>query len=240
MRSASQSKTSRTFAFCRLLNDFKLIPRLKRIKYEKLYLPDKGMAAQFPNLAGVLTRPIRWQFIEHQYDEMVKSTVAMKYGDATAESILKRFSSVNATHPTYKALIELGKVEKTIFLCDYLPSVELQIETGEALNVVENWNGTNDFIFYGRQGKFQTNDPLEMEVSMLCLHLLQNCLMLINTILLERTIEQHAMVGALTDRDRRALTPLFCVRSASHPKGMVISTLMGCLNSILIRLLFYR
>ena len=44
---------------------------------------------------------------------------------------------------------------------------------------------------------------------MLCLHLLQNCLMLINTILLERTIEQHSMVDTLTDRDRRALTPLF-------------------------------
>ncbi len=48
-----------------------------------------------------------------------------------------------------------------------------------------------------------------MEVSMLCLHLLQNCLMLVNTILLERTIEQHAMVDMLTDRDRQALTPLF-------------------------------
>lgn len=33
--------------------------------------------------------------------------------------------------------------------------------------------------------------------------------MLINTILLERTIEQHAMVDMLTDRDRQALTPLF-------------------------------
>ena len=205
----SHGQSEVAFAFCRLLNDFKLVPRLKRIKYEKLYLPDRGMVSQFPNLAGVLTRPIRWQLIEPQYDEMVKSTVAMKYGDATAEAILKRFSSVNATHPTYKALIELGKVEKTIFLCDYLSSVELQQETREALNVVENWNGTNDFIFYGRQGKFQTNDPLEMEVSMLCLHLLQNCLMLVNTILLERTIEQHAMVDTLTDRDRQALTPLF-------------------------------
>jgi len=33
--------------------------------------------------------------------------------------------------------------------------------------------------------------------------------MLVNTILLERTIEQHAMVDTLTDRDRQALTPLF-------------------------------
>ena len=121
----SHGQSEVAFAFCRLLNDFKLVPRLKRIKYEKLYLPDTGMADQFPNLAGVLTRPIRWQFIERQYDEMMKNTVAMKYGDATAESILKRFSSVNATHPTYKALIELGKVSsfRLRFCKDFNPRI---------------------------------------------------------------------------------------------------------------------
>jgi len=49
---------------------------------------------------------------------MMKATVAMKYGDATADAILKRYSSINSKHPTYKALLELGKVEKTIFSID--------------------------------------------------------------------------------------------------------------------------
>ena len=153
-----------------------------------------------------------------QYDEMIKATVAMKYGDATAEAILKRFSSINVQHPTYEALVELGKVEKTIFLCNYLPSLEQKIEVQEGLNVVENWNGANDFIFYGRRGKLSTNDPQEMEISILCLHLLQNCLTLINTILLERTIEQQGIGDKLTDEDRRALTPLF--HGHINPYGM--------------------
>ena len=151
----------------------------------------------------------RWQFIEQQYDEMMKSTVAMKYGDATAEAILRRFSSINVTHPTYQALVELGKAEKTIFLCNYLPSTEVKHEVQEGLCVVENWNGVNDFIRYGRGGRFETNSPLEMEISMLSLHLLQNCLTLINTILMQQTIEQHDFEARLTLEDRRALTPLF-------------------------------
>jgi TnpA family transposase len=185
------------------------MPRLKGIKRERLYLPDRGMAKQFPNLAGVLTRPIRWDIMNQQYDEMMKATVAMKYGDATADAILKRYSSINSKHPTYKALLELGKVEKTIFLCNYLPSPEIKGEVQAGLNVVENWNGGNDFIFYGRGGKFETNNPEEMEISMLCLHLLQNCLILINTILLEQTIEQKNLYDLLSEVDRRALTPLF-------------------------------
>ena len=207
----SHGQSEVAFAFCRLLNEFKLMPRLKHIKYERLYLPDTGMANEFPNLAGVLTRPIQWEIMNQQYDEMMKATVAMKYGDATADAILKRYSSINYQHPTYKALLELGKVEKTIFLCNYLPSPEQKGEVQAGLNVIENWNGANDFIFYGRGGKFETNNPEEMEISMLCLHLLQNCLILINTLLLEQTIQQEKLNDLLSDEDLRALTPLFHV-----------------------------
>jgi TnpA family transposase len=100
---------------------------------------------------------------------MVKSTVAVKRGTATSEAILKRYNSYNVTHPTYKAFAEVGKAEKTIFLCDYLASREIQREVHEGLNVVENWNPTNDFICYGRQGELATNSREQQEVVTLSL-----------------------------------------------------------------------
>ena len=39
---------------------------------------------------------------------------------ADPEAILRRFTRSNVQHPTYKALAELGKAVKTIFLCRYL------------------------------------------------------------------------------------------------------------------------
>jgi TnpA family transposase len=112
-------------------------------------------------------------------------------------------------HPTYKALAEVGKAEKTIFLCDYLASQEIQREVHDGLNVVENWNATNDFICYGRQGELATNRREQQEVVTLSLQLLQNCLMLINTLLVEHTIEREGLWERLTVEDLRALTPLF-------------------------------
>jgi TnpA family transposase len=151
---------------------------------------------------------------------MVKSTVALKWGMASAEAILKRYNSYNRTHPTYKALAELGKAEKTIFLCDYLASRETQREVHEGLNVVENWNATNDFICYGRQGELATNSREQQEVVTLSLQLLQNCLMLINTILVERTIEEEGLWERLIPEDYRGITPFF--HGHINPYGQII------------------
>jgi TnpA family transposase len=205
----SHGQSEVAFAFCHLLGGVRLMPRLKRIKYERLYLPDKSMAGAFAHLAGVLSRPIHWELIQQQYDEMVKHAVVLKTGTATPEAILKRFNSYNVTHPTYKALAELGKVEKTIYLCEYLSSLELRYEVQEGLNVVERWNAANDFLCYGRQGILATNSREQQEISTLALQLLQNCLMLINTLLVERTIAQHQLLDQLSEEDRRALSPLF-------------------------------
>jgi Tn3 transposase DDE domain len=62
---------------------------------------------------------------------------------------------------------------------------------------------------YGRQGELATNSREQQEVVTLSLQLLQNCLMLINTLLVERTIEREGLWERLTTEDFRALTPLF-------------------------------
>lgn len=125
------------FAFCHLLG-FQLLPRLKNLKRQKLYRPTKGEPERFPNLQGILTRPINWELIEQQYDEMIKFATALRLGTADAESILRRFTRQNVQHPTYRALAELGKAVKTAFLCDYLRLESLRREVHEGLQVIES------------------------------------------------------------------------------------------------------
>ena len=115
----SHGQSEVAFAFCRLLG-FQLLPRLKGIHKQKLYRPEAGQPDDYPNLQPVLTRPINWELIRQQYDEMVKYATALRLGTAETEAILRRFTRTNVQHPTYKALAELGKAVKTIFLCRYL------------------------------------------------------------------------------------------------------------------------
>lgn len=60
------------FAFTHLLG-YRLLPRLKDIGLARLYRPDDQAA--YPGLETVLSRPIRWDLIQQQYDQMVFRTL---------------------------------------------------------------------------------------------------------------------------------------------------------------------
>jgi TnpA family transposase len=203
----SHGQSEVAFAFCHLLG-FALLPRLKAIARQKLYLPSVELRASLGNLDEILTRPIAWELIAQQYDEMVKFATALRERTAEPETILRRFTRSNVKHPTYKALAELGKVIKTMFLCAFLGSEELRREIHEGLNVVERWNGTNDFIFFGKGGEVATNRLEDQEIAALALHLLQVSLVYINTLMLQQVLGEPLWRSRMTERDMAALTPL--------------------------------
>jgi TnpA family transposase len=68
-----------------------------------------------------MTRQIRWELIEQNYDMLVKYATAIRVGTASTEAILRRFTR-NASHPVYQAMLELGRAQKTIFIARYLPT----------------------------------------------------------------------------------------------------------------------
>ncbi|MCE1227147.1 MAG: Tn3 family transposase [Geobacteraceae bacterium] len=202
----SHGQNAIAFAFCRLLG-FDLMPRLKGINRQKLYKAETGQ--DFPNINPVMAaKAINWELIEEQLDTMVKHAAALKLGMADAESLLRRFSRSNIQHPAYKALAELGKAIKTIFLCRYLNSEELRREIHVGLNVVESWNSTNGFIYYGKRGEISTNRKDNQEMGLLCLHLLQASMVYINTLMIQQVLEEPGWSERMTPRDLAALSPL--------------------------------
>ncbi len=149
---------------------------------QKLYQREPGKAKRLRQLAtdseqanwlglhGACS-PIRW----------AKYATALRRRTVEIKAILRRFTKKNVQHPTYKAFAKLGKVIKTIFLCRYLHDEVLRREINEGLNIVEEWNGATDFVFFARRGEMESNYHEDHEVSMLVLHLIQNYMAYINT-----------------------------------------------------------
>ena len=68
------------------------------------------------------------------------------------------------------------------------------------------------FIFFARRGEMVSNRREDHEISMLALHLLQNCMVYINALMLQQVLVQPQWSVKLTARDLRALTPLIWER----------------------------
>ena len=194
------------FAFSYLLG-FDLMPRLANLRNQKLSRSEIANYKKYKNLKSIFANVIDWNLIKEQYSEMVKHAIAMKEGFADAESILRKFTRNSLQHPTYKALAELGKAIKTIFICKYLMHESIRREIHEGLNVVELWNCVSKFVFYGRSGEISSNHYKHQELSVLSLHLLLLSVVYINTLLIQQVIYENK-IDYLTLEDKRAITPL--------------------------------
>ncbi len=102
------------FGITRLLG-FELLPRIKQINKVRLYRPATGQPDAYPQLTPALTCRIRWDLVEQNYDQMIKYATAIRQGAASTEAILRRFTR-SASHPTYQAMLEVGRAQRTIFV----------------------------------------------------------------------------------------------------------------------------
>jgi Tn3 transposase DDE domain len=65
-----------------------------------------------------------------------------------------------------------------------------------------------------------TNRQKDMELTMLCLHLLQICMVYINTLMIQQVLAERLWAKRLTREDLRALSPL--IYAHVNPYGIFL------------------
>ncbi len=143
----------------RLLN-VGLLPRIKQINRVRLYRPNAGEPGTYSNLQPALTRRIRWDVINANYDQVIKYATAIRTGTASTEAILSRFTRA-AAHPAYQAMLEIGRAQRTLVVARYLLDRDRQREIEEELNVTnggKRWRWPRS-VFGSSRRRWCTSTP---------------------------------------------------------------------------------
>lgn len=114
------------------LSGFDLCPRLRDLAERKLYLP-RGMDAP-DGLGRVIISDVSLKAIRGGWDELLSVTASIHSGRVSAPVMLQRLGSAAKGDPIHRAADQLGRLLRTVFLCDYFSSPDFRREMHTVLN----------------------------------------------------------------------------------------------------------
>lgn len=125
-----------------------VLPRLKNLRERKLYVP-RGITVP-DNLKEVVDQNVSLRAIERQWDELVRLAASIETGIVTADVALAHFASAAAVgEPLQRAADQLGRLLRTIFLCDYLSNEAFRRELHRILGHGESVHQLQRVIYFG-------------------------------------------------------------------------------------------
>lgn len=123
--------TDQVFGLTHLLG-FRFAPRLRDLVDSKLYAI--GKSSDFPKLEKLLRGQINTKIIQENYDDVLRLAHSIREGTVSASLIMGKIGSYARQNSLATALREMGRIEKTILILDYLSSEALRRKIHRGLN----------------------------------------------------------------------------------------------------------
>jgi TnpA family transposase len=138
------------FILCAMLG-FRFCPRLRD-------LPDRKLAAIEPataykDLDGLIGRRVKADVIREHWGEILRLVASLQAGTVLPSAMLRRLAAYQRQNQLDLALQELGRVERTLFMLDWLESPELRQRCQAGLNKSEQRHALAQVICTFKQGR---------------------------------------------------------------------------------------
>jgi len=167
---------------------FDLCPRLARLKKRRLYLP-RGLDVP-PILQPIVAETVSRRAISRGWDGLLRLGASVKHGWYPATEALDRFGSAAAGDPVYEAGDELGKLLRTLYLCDFLSNPSFRGDILDLLNQGEAVHSLQRAIHNGGITAKHGRTTEQLAVISGALTLLANIVMAWNTYRMQAVIDQ--------------------------------------------------
>jgi len=199
--------TDHVFGLMHLLG-FRFAPRIRDLGDTKLFIP-KGDAAYDALKPMISSDRLNIKQIRAHWDEILRLSTSIKQGAVTASLMLRKLGGYPRQNGLAVALRELGRIERTLFILDWLQSVELRRRVQVGLNKGEARNALARAVFFYRLGEIRDRSFEQQRYCASGLNLVTAAIVLWNTVYLERaTSALHGNGKALDDTLLQYLSPL--------------------------------
>lgn len=198
--------TDHVFALMHLLG-FRFAPRIRDLGDTKLYVPQPAPA--YPALGALIGGTLNLKPVRRLWDDLLRLATSIKQGTVTASLMLRKLGSYPRQNGLAVALRELGRIERTLFILDWLQNVELRRRVHAGLNKGEARNALARAVFFNRLGEIRDRSFEQQRYRASGLNLVVAAIVLWNTVYLERatkTLRRHGQ--AVDDNLLPFLSPL--------------------------------
>jgi len=180
--------TDHVFALTALLG-YKFAPRIRDLFKLKFY--SIGPIDDFGKVNTLFKGRIDTKLIEDNWDEILRAAASIRHGITSASLLMRKLASYPKQNQLAKALAELGKIERTIFLLQWLQDPKMRRRTMIGLNKGENVNAVEKILFFGRKGEFWDRKFEDQCNRASCLGLLVSGVGAWNSVYLPIAIEEY-------------------------------------------------
>jgi TnpA family transposase len=192
----------------------KLMPRMRTWNDVTLYRVDRHTT--YEHIGRLLTQVVDWDLIERYWQDMMQVVLSIQAGKVLPSMLLKKLGVYSRQNHLYKAFSEVGRVERTIFLLEYMSDPAMRQHIRAETTKVESYNMFTDWIAFGGP-VIRSGDPVEQEKRIKYRDLVANAVMLHNVV---------DMTNALYDlqQDGVSITPELVARLSPYVERVANSS----------------
>ena len=190
--------TDHVFALMHLLG-YRFAPRIRDLGDTKLFIP-KGNASYDALKSMISSDRLKIKQVRTHWDEVLRLATSIKKGTVTASLMLRKLGSYPRQNGLAVALREFGRIERTLFILDWLQNTELRRRVHAGLNKGEARNALARAVFVHRLGEIRDRSFEQQRYRASGLNLVTAAIVLWNTVYLERATNALRSHGQPVDK----------------------------------------
>ncbi|HEY5300235.1 MAG TPA: Tn3 family transposase [Acetobacteraceae bacterium] len=184
--------TDHVFGLCHLLG-YGFAPRIKDLKDRKLYTIEKP--GTYPLLEPLIGDAVDVAAIVPQWPELTRLKRSIEAGTTIPSAILRKLSAAGPGNALSRALRALGRIERTLFMLQWLSDPALRQRSHAGLNKGEASNALRRAIFFHRQGEIRDRTFENQSFRASGLSVLTAAIVHWNTVYLDRAVQHLRAQG---------------------------------------------